>query len=128
MLLIMVSLIAVCQYPITKKIGDQEVVIMTTKQAEAINDKFLRMQDSIKKASSKVVVVQTDNKYLLDSIKNLRFELKETSNKVRQYQQEVGEYRNSFYQVNREYKKSTVGIFLATALFLATATIFAKTF
>lgn len=128
MLLIMVSLIAVCQYPIIKKIGDQEVVIMTTKQAEDINNKFLRMQDSIKKVGSKVVVIQTDNKYLLDSIKNLRVELKEANNKYRQYQQEVGEYRDSFYQVNREYKKSTVGIFLATTLFLAVVTIFTKTF
>lgn len=128
MLLIMVSLIAVCQYPIIKKVGDQEVVIMTTKQAEDINNKFLRMQDSIKKVGSKVVVIQTDNKYLLDSIKNLRVELKEANNKYRQYQQEVGEYRDSFYQVNREYKKSTVGIFLATTLFLAVVTIFTKTF
>lgn len=126
MLLIMVSLIAVCQYPITKKIGDQEVVIMTTKQAEAINEKFLRLQDSIKKASTKVVITQTDNRFLLDSIKYLKIELKEANNKYRQYQREVGEYRESFYQVNREYKKSTTGIFLATTLFLAMATIFSK--
>ena len=126
MLLIMVSLIAVCQYPITKKIGDQEVVIMTTKQAEAINEKFLKLQDSIKKASTKVVITQTDNRSLLDSIKYLKIELKEANNKYRQYQQEVGEYRESFYQVNREYKKSTTGILLATTLFLAAATIFSK--
>jgi len=122
----MVSLIAVCQYPITKKIGDQEVVIMTTKQAEAINEKFLKLQDSIKKASTKVVITQTDNRSLLDSIKYLKIELKEANNKYRQYQQEVGEYRESFYQVNREYKKSTTGILLATTLFLAAATIFSK--
>jgi hypothetical protein len=50
---------------------------MTTKQAEAINEKFLRLQDSIKKASTKVVITQTDNRSLLDSIKYLKVELKD---------------------------------------------------
>ena len=43
----MVSLSALSQYPTTKKIKGEQVVIMTIKQAEAINDKFQLLEDSI---------------------------------------------------------------------------------
>ena len=46
--MIMVSIIAVCQYPISKKIGNDSVVIMTMQQARDISDRFYLMSDSIK--------------------------------------------------------------------------------
>ncbi len=47
MLMMMVSLSSFAQYPTTKKIKGQQVVIMTVKQAEAINTKFDILEDSI---------------------------------------------------------------------------------
>lgn len=47
MLMTLVSLSAFAQYPTTKKIKGEQVVIMTMKQAEAINDKFQMLEDSI---------------------------------------------------------------------------------
>ena len=123
MLLMMVSLTAVCQYPVTKKIGNQEVVIMTTKQAEDINAKFLKMQDSIRLASKKVVTVQANNTYLLDSIKNLKVELKEATNNARWYQNEVSDYRSSFIRINKEHATGITGILLAVVTFVAVITI-----
>lgn len=41
------SLSTFAQYPVIKKINGKDVVIMTVKQAEAINDKFQALEDSI---------------------------------------------------------------------------------
>ena len=43
----MASLSSFAQYPTTKKIKGQQVVIMTVKQADAINTKFDKLEDSI---------------------------------------------------------------------------------
>ena len=43
----MVSLITYCQYPTTKTIGKDSVVIITTKQAEKINKIHTKLLDSI---------------------------------------------------------------------------------
>lgn len=47
LMMMLVSLSALSQYPTTKKIKGQQVVIMTVKQAEAINDRFQALEDSI---------------------------------------------------------------------------------
>lgn len=52
MLMTLVSLSAFAQYPTTKKIKGEQVVIMTVKQAEAINDKFQMLEDSISRLNS----------------------------------------------------------------------------
>ncbi len=52
MLMTLVSLSAFAQYPTTKKIKGEQVVIMTVKQAEAINDKFQMLEDSIARLNS----------------------------------------------------------------------------
>jgi hypothetical protein len=122
-LLMMVSLIAVCQYPVIKKIGNQEVVIMTTKQAEDINAKFLRMQDSIKLVSKKIITVQTNNIHLIDSIKNLTVDLKEANNNAKWYQNEVSDYKSSFIRMNKEYTTGITSILLAVVTFVAVVTI-----
>lgn len=47
LMMMLVSLSTLSQYPTTKKIKGQQVVIMTVKQAEAINDRFQALEDSI---------------------------------------------------------------------------------
>ena len=46
-MLIMGSLSTFAQYPMIKKINGKDVVIMTVNQAEAINNKFQALEDSI---------------------------------------------------------------------------------
>ena len=47
MLMMMVSLSTFAQYPTTKKIKGEQVVIMTVNQAKSIDEKFQMLEDSI---------------------------------------------------------------------------------
>jgi hypothetical protein len=62
-LLIPVANLCFCQYPITKKIGEDTVVIMTLKQGEQINKTFKKFnQDlSFTKDSLKIKQIQYDS-------------------------------------------------------------------
>lgn len=75
MLMMLASLTSYCQYPTTKKIGKDTVVIMTISQAENINNQFTKFRDSIlsieKKnilLSEKVDTVSFQKQYVLDSL------------------------------------------------------------
>ncbi len=63
LLLIPVANLCFCQYPITKKIGEDTVVIMTLKQGEQINKTFNKFgQDlSLTKDSLKIKRAQYDS-------------------------------------------------------------------
>lgn len=63
--MILASLSSYCQYPATKIIGKDTVVIMTIKQAEEINKKFLDLRDSISSLDKTVSI----NKVEIDSLK-----------------------------------------------------------
>ena len=52
MLMMLVSLSTFAQYPMIKKINGKDVVIMTVKQAEAIDNKFQILEDSIAKLNN----------------------------------------------------------------------------
>lgn len=74
----LVSLSALSQYPTTKKIKGEQVVIMTVKQAEAINNKFQVLEDSIAQLKADLdgcstTVNFTENKVVVasDSIEKL---------------------------------------------------------
>ena len=63
LVLIQVANLSYCQYPITKKIGEDTVVIMTLKQGEQINKTFNKFgQDlSLTKDSLKIKRAQYDS-------------------------------------------------------------------
>ena len=63
--MILASLSSYCQYPVTKIIGKDTVVIMTVKQAEEINRKFLDLRDSISSLDKTVTVSKVE----IDSLK-----------------------------------------------------------
>jgi hypothetical protein len=75
MLVMLASLSSYCQYPTTKKIGKDTVVIMTISQAENINSQFTKFKDSILSInrkntvlSEKVDTVSFQKQYVLDSL------------------------------------------------------------
>ena len=72
--MMLVSLTSFCQYPTVKTIGKDTVVIMTLKQGEDINQRFIVLNDSIKtlneSISDKVVKLNLSDleKSKLDSL------------------------------------------------------------
>ncbi len=87
--MMLVSLSSYCQYPTVKTINNEQVVIMTLKQAEDINKKFsslnediLSLKDSVNKTNKNLnLTVSEKNK--LDSL------LKLNSNKLVMTEEEV---------------------------------------
>jgi hypothetical protein len=63
LLLIPVANLCYCQYPITKKIGEDTVVIMTLKQGDEINKTFNKFNQDLKftKDSLKIKQIQYDS-------------------------------------------------------------------
>lgn len=67
----LVSLISYCQYPMTKTIGKDSVVIITTQQAETINKVHTKMLDSIKLVRLQATMTAYDKLEALDKIEDL---------------------------------------------------------
>lgn len=102
MLLMMASLTAVCQYPLTKKIGNESVVIMTTKQAEDINSRFLRMRDSIAVLKQNMLTQQVQHKSIISLITD---SLSKQHIDLRHAEGEAGWYKKEYYQYKDESLK-----------------------
>ena len=131
--MMVVSLTAVCQYPVTKKIKDVDVVIMTTKQAEDINYRFTKMKDSISILKEQILSIKENNSKLirsnstlLDSIKNTNVELRDTRNSLNWYRKDNQEYRDSFISLSKEHRQSIFGITLSAAIFTAAVVILGR--
>lgn len=67
----LVSHLTYAQYPTTRVIKGDTVVIMTIKQASDINDRFDSYIDSISALKNKNVIVVKENKKLVDSLSNI---------------------------------------------------------
>ena len=127
MLLIMVSLTTVCQYPLTKKIGDQEVVIMTTKQAEDINNKFLRMRDSIIELNEKVYTQDIENKItvkkITDSLSKIHVDLRYKTGEADWYKKEYYSYKTDSYKYLHNVERSMNILVGISAILTAVVTL-----
>jgi chromosome segregation ATPase len=131
----MVSHLSWSQYPLIKKLGKDEVVIMTVKQGEDINNEFLKLRDSINLFKNKLQSIEMTNAtlskktiYLLDSIKNRNAEFMETKSNLNWYQKEVSEYRKSYINLNKEYKVTIFGLTLSVAVFVAAISLFSNNY
>lgn len=135
MLLMMVSLIAVCQYPMIKKFNGTDVVIMTTKQAEGINTKFLNMKDSITNltntlngCTTSLYFTQDKLETTLDSLSKVDHNLKTTTSQYNFYKNEYDDLKQDYIKRNREYHRNTTGLLTAVGLFTVIITILAGKF
>jgi len=135
LLMMMVSHLSWSQYPLIKKLGKDEVVIMTVKQGEDINNEFLKLRDSINLFKNKLQSIEMTNAtlskktiYLLDSIKNRNAEFMETKSNLNWYQKEVSEYRKSYINLNKEYKVTIFGLTLSVAVFVAAISLFSNNY
>ena len=74
----MVSLSSYCQYPAVKVIGKDSVVVMTIKQGQDINQKFMDLnseikilKDSISQKNTEVISLTSDKKALNTSLNSI---------------------------------------------------------
>jgi hypothetical protein len=133
--MIMVSHLSWSQYPLIKKLGKDEVVIMTVKQGEDINKQFSVMQDSINLLKKNIFSVQSNydilhkkNIFLLDSLKNTNAELKESKVNLNWAKSELTDYRKGYSYMFKEYKVLSTSLTLATILFVGLFSFFSKNF
>jgi hypothetical protein len=80
--MILVSLSSYCQYPIVKTIGKDTVVIMTIKQAQEINQKFLDLRDSINSLDKTITVKRVEIDSLKTEKQKVQVDLNTTSEKL----------------------------------------------
>ena len=74
--MMLVSLLSYSQYPTTKIINNDTVVIMTLKQGEDINKRFVLLNDSIKKVNTNFDRYMIENGQRLQKVYNdYNFEL-----------------------------------------------------
>ena len=103
--MILANLSSYCQYPVTKTIGKDTVVIMTVKQAEEINRKFLDLRDSISSLGKTV----TTSKVEIDSLKTEKQKLDSnlvfTSEKLFNSDKKVEELNIFVKDKDRDYWK-----------------------
>lgn len=88
-----VSLSSYCQYPAVKVIGKDSVVVMTIKQGQDINQKFMdltseikSLKDSISKKDSEVISLKSDNYSLNTSLNSITVKsqgLEDNNNKLK---------------------------------------------
>lgn len=92
----MASLSTYAQYPTTKVIKGEQVVIMTVKQAEAINNKFQVMEDSIASLNNDLNSLNND---FNGAVTSLNF----TQNKVEILTDSINNLQNNLTIVNKQY-------------------------
>lgn len=95
-LMTLVSLSSLGQYPTTKKIKGQQVVIMTVKQAEDVNSKFEKLEDSLNVLNDSINILNGD---LNGAITSLNF----THNKLETTSVNLNQTIDSLAKIDRAY-------------------------
>lgn len=117
-LITLVSLSSYCQYPITKIIGKDTVVIMTLKQGQEINSQFSILKDSL----------STKNNTLVDLKKQFRISEKSFDDSVNVFKsriiklnqenlflsEEKKRVERQIWSDRRERRFTSIGILFAT--------------
>jgi len=126
MLMTLVSLSAFAQYPTTKKIKGEQVVIMTVRQAEDINNKFQLLEDSITQLNNTLRGCETSLYFTQDKFETTSNELsvlKDSLDKTtRLYEKEV--IRQDKLEWKDKFARRRVTFGLGTAIMAWMAFIF----
>ena len=122
----LVSLSAFAQYPTTKKIKGEQVVIMTVRQAEDINNKFQLLEDSITQLNNTLRGCETSLYFTQDKFETTSNELsvlKDSLDKTtRLYEKEV--IRQDKLEWKDKFARRRVTFGLGTAIMAWMAFIF----
>ena len=124
MLLMLVGLSSYCQYPTTKKIGKDSVVIMTVEQAENINNQFTRFKDSIETIHNKTIVLHQkvdtayfQNKIMLDSLTKAYDSLKRATKAMNSYYTQKVEAVSEARETRKDFRVNSFLAFVGLGIF-----------
>jgi hypothetical protein len=104
-LLIAVANLSFSQYPITKKIGNDTVVIMTIRQAENINQLFDTNEKELNKISDSLKLLKS---LLLDNTKKndtLTYKVQESYFKIEEFKFKYEENKKIYLDKEKTYSK-----------------------
>ena len=130
MLMMLASLTSYCQYPTTKKIGKDTVVIMTLSQADNINKQFTKFKDSINSINKKnnllvgeVGFKVTENKTILDSLTRIYDSMVYSRKKMIEYRKEKEDALIYAKEVKRDFRVNGGLGFIALSIFAIIVTL-----
>ena len=130
MLMMLASLTSYCQYPTTKKIGKDTVVIMTISQAENINNQFTKFRDSIlsieKKnilLSEKVDTVSFQKQYVLDSLTKVYDNMLKAQSKMQIAIIDKKEAYVYAKKIKKDFQTNTLLAFIGLSVFTIIVTL-----
>ena len=125
MLAMLASLLSYSQYPTTKILGKDTVVIMTVKQGEAINNQFTALNDSVKSLRNQVHLFKGRSIILSENLNELNTNYKVTRTQLDSLQ--VVHLSNLRLYQQREViwrkDRRDFSIFSVAAVLLATAVV-----
>lgn len=131
MLMMLASLTSYCQYPTTKKIGKDTVVIMTLSQADNINKQFTKYKDSIELINKKnfllverVDTARFENKRILDSLSRVYDSMMVAQTKMKKYQKDKDFAFSYAKKVKKDFQNNTLLAFVGLTVFTAVVILF----
>ena len=124
-MMMMVSLITLAQYPTTKIIKGKEVVIMTVPQAKAIDNKFIKLKDSINSLNLSLYKKDETLRLTNESLIEINNDLINTQEGLSQslllnevYLKEIEKYKKMEFEDKKVLRRTTIGFAGAIALWL----------
>lgn len=124
-MMMMVSLITLAQYPTTKIIKGKEVVIMTVPQAKAIDNKFIKLKDSINSLNLSLYKKDETLKLTNESLIEINNDLINTQEGLSQslllnevYLKEIEKYKKMEFEDKQVKKRLTIGLTSALVIWL----------
>ena len=121
-MLIMGNLSTFAQYPMTKKINGKDVVIMTVNQAEAINNKFQALEDSITELNNQLNGAVTSLNFTQNKVEILTDSINHAQDSVTKttvlYQQEVKKIDKLEFVEKKTRFQIKLGLVLVGAIWL----------
>ena len=95
----LVSILSFCQYPTTKVINGESVVIMTLKQGQDINAKFTELNSEISDLTNDVRKSQVELRYLENKLTRLNKDFKFTRDSLQVAKNEALFYKNEYDRI-----------------------------
>lgn len=123
--MITATLTPFAQYPTIKTIKGQEVVIMTVPQAQTIDNKFLKLRDSVKLLSLSLYENKEALRVTNTNLSETDKALKRTKDSLNQtvllngvYQREIERYKKMEFEDRRVNRRVTIGFTTAAVVWI----------
>jgi hypothetical protein len=132
-LVMVVALSSYCQFPKTRVIGRDSVVIMTIQQGREINQRFITYKDSIeyyKKnyAISKIFLdtLSVQRKNLIDSFRITDLKLKDANELIDIYRKDIDSYKISLIESYKKRNHDLLALIVGCTTFILSFALFRK--